>query len=100
MAPDADVEAQQGYRREPDTTGPTMKQKVKYVLSNRRKGRAATAPAENAAATVDELVGSFVRSVYTRFNVSTHTPTDKTEVIRVRDYVRVVLTELLEIPSR
>jgi len=74
-----------------------MSQKVRYVLGQRGLGRSGTKPAEDAAAAVDAAVGSFVRSVYSRSNVSTHTPTDKAEVIRVRDLVRVALTELLEI---
>lgn len=46
---------------------------------------------------VDTVVGAFVRSVYTRSATSTHTSTDRDEVIRIRDFVRVALGELLEI---
>jgi hypothetical protein len=97
LAPDAEVTAQPGYKLEPDTKGPTMKQKVRYVLSKRGIGKAASASPEAAVTAVEELVGTFVRSIYTRSNVSTHTPTDKNEVLRVRDWVRVALCELLEI---
>lgn len=97
LAPDKDVKAMPGYKQDNETNGPTMKQKVRYVLKNRGASKAVAGPAEEAADAVEEAVGSFVRSVYTRSNVSTHTPTDKMEVLRVRDLVKVVLSELLEI---
>lgn len=97
LAPDADVTAMPDYKQSPDTTGPTMKQKVSYVLKKRGISKSLSAPAEIATDSVDSIVGTFVRSVYTRSSVSTHTPTEKAEVIRIRDFVRVALCELLEI---
>lgn len=99
LAPDEDVKAISGYKQEPNTSGPTMKQKVRFVLKNRGASKAVSAPTESAIDGVEESLGTFIRSVYTRSSVSTHTPTDKTEVLRVRDLVRVVLVELLEIHS-
>lgn len=96
LAPDTEVQAMPGYKSEPNTNGPTMKQKVRYILKNRGLSKASSATSEDATAAVDESVGSFVRSVYTRSSVSTHTPTDKREVLRILDLVRVVLGELLE----
>ncbi len=97
LAPDAAVTGQPGFSLEPKTSGPTMKQKVRFILKTRGMSKAGTEPLESAAQGVEEAVGSFVRSVYTRSSVSTHTPTDKREVLRVRDWVRVALCELLEI---
>jgi len=97
LAPDDDVKAMSGYKQSPETAGPTMKQKVRYVLQNRGVPKTQSAPAEAAVDTVEEAIGTFIRSVYTRSSVSTHTPTDKAEVLRIRDLVRVVLRELLEI---
>lgn len=96
LAPDDEVRAMPGYKEEPDARGPTMKQKVRFILRNRQAGKAAIATTEDATRSVDEAVGLFVRSVYTRSSVSTHTPTEKGEVLRVLDLVRVVLAELLE----
>ena len=42
-------------------------------------------------------VRTFVRYVYSRSSISTHTPAGKKEVLRIRDWVRVVLAELLEL---
>jgi len=97
LAPDSDVTSMDGYKQSPDTNGPTMKQKVRFIMKSRGIPGSLSAPAETATKAVESAVGSFVRSVYTRSNVSTHTPTDRAEVIRIRDFVRVVLCELLEI---
>jgi len=96
LAPDADVICATGYKAIPGADGPTMKQKVRYILRNRGQSKSLTAPAEDATEAVEEALGSFVRSVYTRTSVSTHTPTEKKEVLRILDLVRVVLGELLE----
>lgn len=96
LAPDEAVESSTGYKPVAGTHGPTMKQKVRYILKNRGQSKALSGPAEDAALAIDEMIGSFVRSVYTRTAVSTHTPTDKAEVLRVLEMVRVVLGELLE----
>jgi len=96
LAPDRDVQASAGYKQEPNTNGPTMKQKVRYILRNRGQSKARAATTEDATAAIDEAMGTFVRSVYTRSSVSTHSPTDRGEVMRLRDLVRVVFGELLE----
>jgi len=97
LAPDDAVRAQTGYRPEPNTNGPTMKQKVRFVLRQRNKPKTAVQSTEAAVESVDGIVGGFVRSVYSRSSVSTHTPTNRDEVIRVRDFVKLALCELLEI---
>ena len=97
LAPDSDVIMMPGYKQLPETNGPTMKQKVRYIMKSRGISKAQSTPSEVATDSIESAVGSFVRSVYTRSSVSTHTPTDKTEVIRIRDFVRVVLCELLEL---
>jgi hypothetical protein len=99
LAPDKEVQRQSGFKLEKEAKGPTQKQKVRFVLSNRGLGKSATAPTEDAVSGIEEILGSFVRSIYTRSSVSTHTPTQKDEVLRVRDLVRVALSELLAISS-
>ena len=75
-----------GYKDEPDARGPTMKQKVRFILRNRGISKAISATTEDATRSIDEAIGIFVRSVYTRSSVSTHTPTSKDEVLRVLDW--------------
>jgi hypothetical protein len=97
LAPDEAVVAQPGFKLEKDTTGPTMKQKVRHILRSRGLSKSAMQSPEAATETVDEIVGTFVRGVYTRSSVSTHTPTDRNEILRLRNWVRVALCELLEV---
>jgi len=97
LAPDKDVMAMPGFKLEKDTHGPTMKQKVRFILTKRGISKAQSATAESSVESVENIVGSFVRSVYTRSSISTHTATDKNEVLRIKSYVRVTLGELLEI---
>lgn len=97
LAPDADVEEMPGFKLVKGTRRPTMKQKVRYILRNRGVSKTLAAPTEHASDAIEEAIGGFVRSVYNRSSVSTHTPTERDEVIRVLDFVRVVMCELLEI---
>jgi len=100
LAPDEAVSNQENFKLETGTNGPTMKQKVRYVLRSRNRIAVAIQTSEAAVDAVEGVVGSFVRSVYTRSSVSTHTPTDRAEVVRVRDFVKVALCELLEIHTQ
>jgi hypothetical protein len=97
LAPDDEVVEAPGFKLEKETTGPTMKQKVRYILRKRGLGKTAMQSPEAATQAVDEIVGTFVRGVYTRSSISTHTPTDRAEILRIRDWVRVALCELLEV---
>ncbi|MDY6951068.1 MAG: hypothetical protein SWE60_06125 [Thermodesulfobacteriota bacterium] len=97
LAPDKEVKDMSGYKAAPGAHRPTMRQKVRYIWRNRGVSKTLAATSEDAAEAVDNAVGQFVRSVYNRSSVSTHTPTDRAEVVRILDLVRVVLSELLEI---
>ena len=97
LAPDADIVGESGFKLEKDAAAPTMKQKVRFILRKRGMGRTAMQSPEAATQAVDEIVSTFVRSVYSRSSVSTHTPTDRDEILRIRDWVRVALCELLAI---
>ncbi len=98
MAPDDEVLASPGFKLEKDAHRPTMKQKVKYILKKRRLPSGAMAAPETAVQGIEEIVGGLTRSVYTRSNLSTHTPTTKEEVVRLHAWVRLVFCDLLEVP--
>ncbi len=97
LAPDREIESSPGFKLESNARGPTMKQKTQYVLRKRELSKTAINTARNSVAVIEEMLGSFVRSVYSRASASTHTPTDKKEVTRIRELVRVVLCELLSL---
>ena len=98
MVPDDEVVASPGFKLEKDAHRPTMKQKVKYILKKRGMPSGAMAAPETAVQGIEDIVGGLTRSVYTRSNLSTHTPTTKEEVVRLHAWVRLVFCDLLEVP--
>jgi Predicted pPIWI-associating nuclease len=97
LAPDDAVTKQPGFKQEPNTKGPTMKQKGVFILRSRRPRDPEIKAFSDAINVIEELVGKLVRSVYTRSSVAVHIQMSRDEAVRIRDYVTLVLTELLEI---
>lgn len=97
LAPDDEVEKQPNFKREPDTNGPTMKQKAVFILRARRAKRPQVRTFTEALDIVDGLIGNLVRSVYTRSSVAVHVADSIEETRKVQDYVTLVLAELLEV---
>lgn len=97
LAPDEEVVGMDGYKQEPNLKGPTMKQKVRFILKAR--GMKDEAAPEQAAAAIEEIVGSFARSVYTLSNSGTHGRKERADVLRIRRYVIVVLHDILALPE-
>jgi hypothetical protein len=97
LAPDDEVQAQPNFKREPDTKGPTMKQKAVFILRARRAKKTQVKAFGEAFDLVDGLIGNLARSVYTRSSVAVHVADSREEARKVRDYVSLVLAELLEI---
>jgi hypothetical protein len=98
LAPDDDVMKEPGFKLEKDAHRPTMKQKVRYILKKRGTPSGALAAPESAVQGIEDILGGIARSVYNRSSISTHTATDKKEVVRVHAWVRLVLCDLLEVP--
>jgi len=97
LAPDDEVTSQKGFKQEPDTNGPTMKQKAVFILRKRRPRDPQVKAFANAVDVVEETIGKFVRSVYTRSSTAVHISDSIDEARKIRDYVTLVLAELLEI---
>jgi hypothetical protein len=97
LAPDSEVTKQPGFKLEPDTKGPTMRHKAVFILHARRPKNSQTKPLTDAVAVVEESIGKFVRSVYTQSSVRVQVASSQDEVCRIRDYVTLVLGELLEV---
>lgn len=98
LAPDDEVAKEPGFKLEKDAHRPTMKQKVRYILKKRETPHGAMAAPETAVQGIEDIVGGITRSVYNRTRISTHTETDKKEVVRVHAWVRLVMCDLLEVP--
>jgi hypothetical protein len=97
LAPDEDIDRQSWFKLEPNCTCPTMKQKVRFILSSRGKSKAQRALAEKSIDLVDNLCGEVARAVYTRASISTHVQTTKQEVLQMKRYLDAVLFDILEI---
>nr|BAL56845.1 hypothetical protein HGMM_F43B07C29 [uncultured Acetothermia bacterium] len=97
LAPDEEVKKCRWFKPEPNATGPTMRQKVRFVLEARKLHRSQTEPAEDVVERVEELFGKVLRSVYDRASSGVHTPIGIGEANRIKEWVTTVLAELLEV---
>lgn len=97
LAPDKDVQGQPGFKLEPNQTKPTMKQKVRFVLSSRGLKKTQQEAAEKSASLVEELSGEVARAVYNRASLATHIQESRHEVGQIKRYVDTILFDLLEI---
>ena len=99
LAPDAEVLKQDWYKPERDRAGPTMKQKVRYVLTSREVSKTQQSSAIRASELIDEMAGQVMRDVYSRASLATHIHQSKKEVEKIKRYVDTVLFDLLEIKT-
>jgi len=97
LAPDADVQGQEWYKPEEGQKKPTMRQKVRYILTSRERNKTQRDSAERMLALIEELSGEVMRAVYNRASLATHIHQSKGEVQKIKRYVDTVLFDLLEI---
>jgi hypothetical protein len=97
LAPDDAVTSADGYVQEKGRSGPTMKQKVRFILKARGRSKSSSTVPEQTMTTVDEMVGTLTRSIYDRSSVASHIASERKTVIQVRRYVVAVLHDLLEL---
>lgn len=98
LAPDKDVAGAPGFVLEVGAKKPTMKQKVRFILKSRDLPTTAIEVPENAAAIVDDSVGSLTRSLYGRGSTTTHLGGQgRPEILQMKMYLDSVLCELLAI---
>ena len=97
LAPDSAVTAAPGFKPELGLKGPSMKQKVRFILRARKTGDSARQTAENSVQHLEDNVGSIGRAVYARGSTDVHTPRPLEEVRNLKLYADAVLGELLAI---
>ncbi|MBI5638400.1 MAG: hypothetical protein HZA03_10565 [Nitrospinae bacterium] len=97
LAPDADIKKQSGFKLEPDQKGPTMKQKVVFILKSRQAGSAVIDTTKSNVDLIEEKTGAFVRSVYNRSSASTHGVSSREEAISIKKHIALILSELLKV---
>lgn len=99
LAPDDAVKKTPNFKLEKDQTGPTMKQKVKFILSERERNRAQIDTNLKVVDLLEELTGAVTRAVYTEASVATHVQKSIKDVKRLKRQVDNVLYDILEIPT-
>ena len=99
LAPDEVVAQSSGFRLEEGARAPTMKQKARFILKSRNWSESARKPVEDATDVVEEKVGNFVRSVYTKSSSSVHIERNRKEVLSVLRFLEAAFAELLEMES-
>jgi hypothetical protein len=97
LAPDAEVEAAEGYRHEDGQSKPTQKQKMRFLLKARGLSATARKTPEETVSLVEELTASVTRASYQRSSLAAHVGSSKGEVLQLKMYVDTALAEILEI---
>lgn len=97
LAPDKDVTSAEDYELEKDRKGPTMKQKVRFIRKARGQSKSSGEAPEQATTMIDEMVGTFTRTVYNTSSIATHVAAERKQVLQIKRYVVVALHEILEI---
>ena len=97
MAPDDGVRNAPGFKLEPNTNGPTMAQKTRYIMKQRQISAAIATPAVDATGLVDTVSGRIVRAAYVSGSVSVHVSPTQAEVQQLKLHVDSALAQLLGI---
>ena len=95
LAPDNEVTAAPGYMQEKDRTGPTMKQKVRFVIKKKGKRSSSDAP-EQAVTAFEEAIAGLTRAVYQLSSKATHVAGERQAVVQLRRYVVAIFHEIIE----
>jgi hypothetical protein len=95
LAPDSEVTAVQGYVQEKDRTGPTMKQKVRFIMKKKEKRSSSDVPEQTVTA-FEEAIAALTRAVYERSSKATHVASERQTVVQLRRYVVAILHEIIE----
>lgn len=96
LAPDAEVMQQDWYKPVQNTSGPTQKQRAKYILRLRNAGSNEQEVVEQVAK-LDDMIASMVRSTYSRASDAAHGHKDRHEVLRILRYFEAFAYDLLDI---
>jgi hypothetical protein len=99
MASDEEVKAQSWFRQDPQSRGPTMAQRAKFILQKKRRGKTTIEMAEREVQVVDEKVSELVRSAYNRASDAAHNYETRSEVVLILRYFEALMYDLIEVPS-
>ncbi|MDB5185854.1 MAG: hypothetical protein JWL85_377 [Candidatus Saccharibacteria bacterium] len=98
LAPDNKVTQAAWYVQQKDTSGPTQKQKVRYILSQ-TKGDSKQQKVAQDIDIIDAKVGDLVRDVYGRASDAAHRSKNKTEAFKILRYFEAFAYDLLDLSA-
>lgn len=91
LAPDSRVVAQIGYKPEKDTSGPTQRQKVSFILMSKGADASIGKVTKNI-----EIISELVRDTYGRASDAAHRIKEKGEVFQLLRYFTAFAHDLLD----
>ncbi len=98
LAPDSDVEGMEGFKYEKDQTKPTRQQKVRFILRSRGLSAKEVKIPATLIEIIEDRVAVIASTTFTDANIVAHVQVEREQVIRIKDEVDFVLSEILEIP--
>ena len=96
LGPDVEVSKQSWYKQNPETTGPTQKQRVKYIVQKNKSG-SKEKDVIGQIDILDERIAILVRSTYNRASDAAHRFKPKQEVTRILKYFEAFALDLLNL---
>jgi hypothetical protein len=96
LAPTDKVVNMSWYKQEKDNTGPTQKQRVKYILSEINADSKEQEVVQNIDI-IEDRIGNLVRKVYGRASDSAHRTKGKTEAFKILRYFEAFAYDLLDL---
>lgn len=96
LAPTIQVEAQKWYKLELNSSGPTQKQRVRYILTN-QKGDSKQQKVAQDIELIEDKIGTLVRDVYGRASDAAHRSKSKGEAFKILRYFEAFAYDLLNI---
>lgn len=96
LAPDSEVVAQPWYKQVLETSGPTQKQRVRYILQGHGAGSKERQVVEQVVH-LEDMIENLVRSTYARASDAAHRFKPRGEVVRICRYFEAFAYDLLNL---
>ena len=94
LAPDEDVICKDWYEQDPNTSGPTQKQRVRLILESNAANSNDRKMIEQVI-DLDTMIGNLVRFTYSRASDAAHRFKSRWEVLRILRYFEAFAYDLL-----
>lgn len=94
LAPDEIVKIQNWYKPESNTSSPTQKQRVLYILKSRDSGSNEKEVIGQISG-IEDMIGNLVRSTYSRASDAAHRFKERQEVMKILRYFDAFAYDLL-----